>query len=94
MASASLILGIVLMILVLRIPPGKPLMGTGLKIVVGFLLAFFLVFIIWLGLHSPDNAEEVVGKSFGNLFIIGIFVGIGEAIRKKRVKKESEKAKD
>jgi hypothetical protein len=87
MAPISLIIGILLMILILSRPAGKPLMSTWAKVAVGLACALFVAWVIWLGMRAPQSAEELVGQAFACVLIIGIFVVIGTTIRDRREKK-------
>jgi len=92
MASLSLFLGILLMFVVIHKDPKKPLISQTLKVVLVIFAALFFVFIVWFGVHSPNHAGEMIGTMAGYVLIVAVFVFIGDAIRKKRLKKRDEKA--
>jgi apolipoprotein N-acyltransferase len=87
MASLSMLVGIVLMVLILNRPAGKPLMSTWGKAGVGFAFALFAAWVVWLGMKAPNYAAELIGQAVGCVLIVGIFVAIGTTIRSRREKK-------
>jgi hypothetical protein len=87
MAPLSLIVGIILMVLIMNRPAGKPLMSTWGKVGVGIAFALFAVWIVWLGMRAPQYSAELLGQAFGCLLIIGVFVVIGTTVRDRREKK-------
>jgi len=88
MPLATLIIGIVVMLMVMRTPPDKPLMTKPAKIGFWILISTVGIFVAWLTVQSPETAPKMIGRVAAYVFLIGLFVVIGEKLRKGKTKKD------
>jgi hypothetical protein len=83
MAGGVLVLGILLMILVAGKPRGTGVFSTPAKIILGIVLAPVVGYLVLVGVKAPENLPYLLGKCLAYVLVIGIFVFIGEKLRKK-----------
>ena len=83
MAAATLLLGILLLVRLVSVPPNKPPFGRLVKISAALVGALYSTYIAFLSVKVPKAVPYVIGQTFGAVFILLIFVAIGTVIRKK-----------
>jgi hypothetical protein len=91
MAGGAVLVGILLLVVILRGPPGKPLFSTTIKVIVFLVLILFAAYLLFVGMYAPMAVPYLLEQALGCVIIIGIFVAIGTAVRKRRDKREAKK---
>jgi hypothetical protein len=84
MAGATLILGILLLILIARTPKTKPLFSGATKVVMILLGILWMLIIAFFARFAAWQLPYMLGQAIGTLLILAIFAAIGLAIRRKR----------
>jgi len=84
MGIASILLGILVLVVILRGSPGKPMFSDTLKIIVLIVFLLFAAYALYMGMYVPTVVPRLLGQAIACVVIIGIFAAIGVAIRKKR----------
>ena len=84
MGVASIFVGILFLVVILRGSPGKPMFSTTLKVIVLLLFLVFAVYVLFIGMYVPTAVPSLLGRAIACVLIIGIFSAIGIAIRKRR----------
>ncbi len=82
--GAALVLGILFLVIIVRESPGKPLFSTTLKVIALVLFILFGAYVVFTSMYTPMDVPYLVGQALGCVLLMGIFVGIAVAIKKRR----------
>ena len=86
--GAAIVLGILFLGVILREPPGKPLFSVTLKVIALVLFVLFGAYVVFTSMYTPMDVPYIVGQALGCVLLIGVFVGIAVAIKKRRDRRQ------
>lgn len=84
MAGATLLLGILLVIVIARAPKDRPLFSGVTKVLMILLAVLWMVIVGFFALFAAWQLPYILGQAIGTLLILSIFAGIGFWIKKSR----------
>ncbi len=86
--GATIVLGILFLVVILRESPGKPLFSITLTIIALVLFILFGAYVVFTSMYTPMDVPYLVGQGLGCVLLMGIFVGIAVAIKKRRDRRQ------